>query len=528
MTTPVRAAILARVSTDEQHIDTQLIEMREKARLDGAEIVCEYPDDGVSGATGNLARRHGLKRMIADINERPVPWTVLYVYTFDRFIRSDEPEEQAAIIGPLKRAGVIVKTRTGEQHSFVTSFGRAIGGMQFDSAAEWLKLHTQRILDGKKTRIRDGGKPAGPTPYGLRYQRPLPGVPMRWWIDDAEGAIIREIFTRVADGVSCYRIAADLEDRHVPTKRGGLWSRERVWKLVREATYRGEWTADKRKRLTVPVPAIVTDSEWYAAQAALDAYGKRGMKRTKHVYLLEDVGRCELCGGLVCVSSGCVPRNRPAYYVCHGRLRAARGAVRCALPMLRVKDTDARVWEALRDALATPGNLEAAIDERKRQLSLDTRDVGADLVEWRGKLKRATGTEHKLVDRFRRGMISEAALDAALDAGRKERAMLTMQIAACERITSTSRRDGADADAVLATVATLRSRLDAATPAARRAIVGAVVTGIGDNHVTIGPKNITIHGIVAAGPSVALERAADFNCARQRNEGFTVGLRIVA
>ena len=39
-----RAAIYTRVSTGDQHIETQLYDLREMARLRGYEIVAEYSD----------------------------------------------------------------------------------------------------------------------------------------------------------------------------------------------------------------------------------------------------------------------------------------------------------------------------------------------------------------------------------------------------------------------------------------------------------------------------------------------------
>ena len=44
-----RAAIYTRVSTGDQHIETQLSDLREMARLRGYEIICEYSDQ-ISGA----------------------------------------------------------------------------------------------------------------------------------------------------------------------------------------------------------------------------------------------------------------------------------------------------------------------------------------------------------------------------------------------------------------------------------------------------------------------------------------------
>ena len=105
-------------------------------------------------------------------------------------------------------------------------------------------------------------------------------------------------------------------------------------------------------------------------------------------------------------------------------------------------------------------------------------------------------------------MISEAALDATLEGGKRERAMLTEQIATCERAGTEVRRETADADTALATVSTLRAKLDVASPAARREIVSALVSGRGENVVTVGREQIEIAAVVGRPSDVSLVSAA--------------------
>ena len=223
----------------------------------------------------------------------------------------------------------------------------------------------------------------GPTPYGLTYDR----ASGEWSFNEAEAAVVREIFHRVAAGDTCEAIARDFDDRGIKRKRAPGWIRERVWNLVTSPTYKGQWIANKAMRQSMTVPAVVTSVEWHAAQSALESHGKRGLRRTQHVYLLEAVGRCGVCGGSICISSASKAARRPAYYTCHARLRPAYGAVRCTLPMMLVADVDARVWAAMRDLLATPGQLELAIEHRNAQATLDARDWRKDLEEARKRLE---------------------------------------------------------------------------------------------------------------------------------------------
>jgi DNA invertase Pin-like site-specific DNA recombinase len=78
-----KAAIYARVSTPDQHIETQLYQLRELAARRGFEVVHEYTDVGVSGSK---ARRGGLDALMADAHRRR--FSIVLVAAFDRVARS--------------------------------------------------------------------------------------------------------------------------------------------------------------------------------------------------------------------------------------------------------------------------------------------------------------------------------------------------------------------------------------------------------------------------------------------------------
>src|ERR1019366_6610436 len=77
-----RAAIYARVSTFDQHPETQLLDLRQMAAQRGYTIVDEYSDT-ISGAK---ARRPALDELLADARRRR--FDVVVVWAFDRMARS--------------------------------------------------------------------------------------------------------------------------------------------------------------------------------------------------------------------------------------------------------------------------------------------------------------------------------------------------------------------------------------------------------------------------------------------------------
>jgi DNA invertase Pin-like site-specific DNA recombinase len=78
-----KAGIYVRVSTADQHVESQLYDLRELAAQRGLEVVQEYRDCGVSG---KRARRPGLDALIADARRKK--FSVCLVAAFDRVARS--------------------------------------------------------------------------------------------------------------------------------------------------------------------------------------------------------------------------------------------------------------------------------------------------------------------------------------------------------------------------------------------------------------------------------------------------------
>jgi DNA invertase Pin-like site-specific DNA recombinase len=77
-----RAAIYARVSTGDQYLETQLLDLREMAKQRGYEIVREYTDT-ISGAK---SKRPGLDQLMADARRNH--FDILIVAAFDRLARN--------------------------------------------------------------------------------------------------------------------------------------------------------------------------------------------------------------------------------------------------------------------------------------------------------------------------------------------------------------------------------------------------------------------------------------------------------
>src|ERR1700733_14875773 len=78
-----KAAIYVRVSTPDQHVESQLYDLRDLAAQRGVEVVHEFEDRGVCG---KKARRPGLDALMADARKKK--FSVVLVAAFDRIERS--------------------------------------------------------------------------------------------------------------------------------------------------------------------------------------------------------------------------------------------------------------------------------------------------------------------------------------------------------------------------------------------------------------------------------------------------------
>jgi DNA invertase Pin-like site-specific DNA recombinase len=77
-----RAALYSRISTGDQHLETQLLDLRELAKQHGLEIVREY-GDVISGAK---SKRPGLDQLMSDARRHR--FDVVLVAAFDRIARN--------------------------------------------------------------------------------------------------------------------------------------------------------------------------------------------------------------------------------------------------------------------------------------------------------------------------------------------------------------------------------------------------------------------------------------------------------
>lgn len=312
----MRPAIYTRFSDkdrdNESSIEDQLRVCREFAARQGWEITEDliFEEPRVSGvAFGN--RPAFLRMREAAMSRR---FDVLLVNDTTRLARS---QDLAPLVERFRFQGVRV---IGVQDNFDSTSSTADmqAGMSGIMSVEFIKMIRRRTHAALESRAKEH-KPTGGRAYGYRD-----GL-----VDKGEAFMVREIFGKFVDGKSCRAIAADLNERRIPSpgstwkrteRRAAGWMGSAIRAMLRNQRYIGRviwnksvWIKDpdsgKRQRRDRPQSEwiihqdesqrIVSDDLWSRAQRRIERTAENnhwGASRGKTKYLLSGLLRCETCG----------------------------------------------------------------------------------------------------------------------------------------------------------------------------------------------------------------------------------------
>jgi len=377
-------AFYVRVSTSRQQqqqtIDQQLHRLRDYAATHPEWQVAEehiYRDDGYSGATLN---RPGLDRL----RDRAAmaAFECILITAPDRLARNYV--HQMLLVDELTQRGCrvefIERPMSNDPHDQLL--------LQIRSAvAEYERtLIAERMRRGRQAKLRSGQLlPWTRAPYGYLLDLDRPRDASRVQIDPVQAAIVAQLFAWYIDpgqAVSLYTVAKRLSDAHIPTPRGGKrWNVASIRGILRSPTYTGvaysgrTRPAPARRRksalqpvgpgqsqqptpaeewIAVPVPAIISQETFEAAQSRLDRNVQMARRHnTAYEYLLRGLVSCGQCR-LTCGGRTLHPGYH--YYFCRGRTDALRHALgeRCTARYAPAQALDTLVWQDLCHVLREP------------------------------------------------------------------------------------------------------------------------------------------------------------------------------
>ena len=304
------AVIYARYSSHNQRevsIEQQVRECMKHAAELGLHVVGTYEDRAISGKTD---KRPNFQRMMRDAEKGK--FQAVVAWKSNRIGRN----MLQAMVNEAKLEDCGVKVFYAEEDFDDTAAGRfALRNMmnvnQFysENMAEDI---TRGLYDNASKCMANGRQPLG-------YKR---GEDGRVVLDDANAAVVREIFTRVAAGDLFVDIARDLNAQGIKTSKGANWNKGSFQSICQNERYRGIYIYGD-VRVVDGIPRIVSDDLWYRVQEAMRM--KKNPVGTRHRvgaedYLLTGKLRCGHCGSYMTGVSG-TSRNGELhyYYTCQKR-----------------------------------------------------------------------------------------------------------------------------------------------------------------------------------------------------------------
>ena len=152
-----RAVLYCRISTGDQHLETQLLDLREMAKQRGYEIVHEYTDV----ISGTKSRRPGLDRLLADARRHR--FDLVLIAAFDRIARN--VRHFLEVLDELNHLGIsFISLRENIDSS--GPLGRAIVVIVGAIAGLEASLISERVRAGMR-RARLEGKRIGSAPLNI-------------------------------------------------------------------------------------------------------------------------------------------------------------------------------------------------------------------------------------------------------------------------------------------------------------------------------------------------------------------------
>ena len=244
-------------------------------------MIGEYIDRAQSGTSDN---RQSFQKMIQDSEKKTFQFVL--VYQLDRFARNRY--DSAIHKAKLKKNGV--RVLSAKENITDDASGILIEGV-LESMAEYYSVElAQKINRGMQLNaekcLSNGSNP------GLGYKV---GKDRKFYIDEDEATIVREIFNRYAAGEVTADIIRDLNNRRIQTSRGKEFNKNSISRILHNKRYIGYYLY-KGTETPGGMPRIIDDDLFFRVQHLIEKNkAAPGRIRGKDEYLLTTKLYCGEC-----------------------------------------------------------------------------------------------------------------------------------------------------------------------------------------------------------------------------------------
>jgi site-specific DNA recombinase len=254
--------------------------------------VAEVYSDTVSASRFAREDRPDWARLLADLEAGR--FGVLVLWESSRGDR--DPETWMALLRRCREHKILIHV-VSEDHTYDPAKARdwkSLAESGIDSAYESEKtsLRVQRSMAGAAHR----GRPHGPTVYGYeRVYDSRTGHLKEQRANPVTAPVVAEIVRRLAAGEPVSTVTADLNNRKIPSPRGGIWQRGQVRKVglnpayIAKRLYAGEL-------FDAQWPPLVPTSQHYSVVRRMGEPDRKASRPGSQKYLLSYLARCGVCG----------------------------------------------------------------------------------------------------------------------------------------------------------------------------------------------------------------------------------------
>lgn len=350
---PNDCVIYARYSSHSQRdasIEQQVEECEAFAKYSGLRVVKIYADRHLSGTTD---QRPQFQQMLKDAERSK--WSIVLTWKVDRFARNRY--DSATYKYRLKRYGV--KVIYAKESIPDGPEGILLEAILEGSAEYYSANLAQNVKRGLRFNADNGIANGGRMPYGYRR-----GSNGKHEIVEAEAAVVRELFSRVAGGEKLMHISADFKKRRIPTRYGGQWGPSTFRYILANEIYIGFYHFGE-VRTEEGVPAIIDTKTWEEVQKRMNA--NKGTRVRSERYLFSGKIRCGVCNQPM---TGVTAHGRKgtaySYYSCRGHRQKA-----CPLKPIKKEMLEetivSRVLEVLNDDEVVNWIADAVMETQKHE-----------------------------------------------------------------------------------------------------------------------------------------------------------------
>ena len=424
-----------------------LEEFTQKRRL---QVYDTYIDDGWSGTNFD---RPAFQRMVADIEAKKVNMVITkdlsrlgrdYIMT-GHYMERYFPEHRVRYISLLDGIDTGVESSAND----ITPFRAIMNDM-------YAKDISKKIKSVKRDKQRKGQFIGGKPMYGYKMH---PSEKNKIIVDEEVAPVVRRIFAMALDGMSCRKIAATLNEEHVPSpatycgwnmgRKGpyaGLWSSERISEMLQNETYIGNMVQGRQVKISYKSKKCLHQERenWVVVENTheplIDAESFRKVRMLvnsrKHTrsrtydFLLKGLVFCHECGYPLAVV------NRPnasgevaLYFVCRTYQRFTKAGVCSCHSIRESKLTEAvlaKVREVCNDYLKPQALL--PMSERAVKEASQEEKAAAEITALQGKITSLTENLDRMYTDRLSGLLPETDFQRIFTRIKEERGRLEERI----------------------------------------------------------------------------------------------------